>query len=833
MQQDSSFSEKIAGLLGDLANRMFGLPSQPNNPPSDQELRHASPEEQREFVMTMVAWLREQGHAARVNWQTIESLPALLRRALPFTHEDVLALIDCVQYSSYGWQIEPYIGKIVATYRANNPHSAALDEALRSLVANLERRAWNADQRRRLLKLKELAGIIEVDYPLLAGDPWADAARAEIAALPPEQQTLWTKLLQQCAAAGGSTPGQKWLKAANAAAEPIGAVEIRAALLRWLPLVDQPRPEPVTPPRGPTFHALVLHDRNVDILRGLVWLSAADDTREMARALGGLVIACYRKIPGIGPRSPRLANAGIWALGQVPGPHGLAQLARLKTRVRMPNAQRQIATAMDGAAQRAGLAPDELEELLAPTYGMAEVGLRREQLGDTTVELVVAGGVELRYTRADGKRLAAAPKALRADHGEALKELSDAAAEIRAILPAQRDRIEQLYLRQKTWKLSVWRERYLDHPLVGALARRLIWRFNIEGLQQTGIWHADQIVSGAGQPLAGIDDQTTVALWHPLESPTEEVLAWREWLHNHEIQQPFKQAYREIYLLTDAERATRVYSNRFAAHIIRQHQFNALCAARGWKNQLRLMVDDIYPPAQRLLPAWGLRAEYWIEAAGDQYGEDTNETGTYLHLATDQVRFYPLDAARHYAHANGGGYQQYRNEQGPAHEPIPLEQVPPLVFSEMLRDVDLFVGVTSVGNDPTWLDNGRDTRYHDYWQLYAFGDLSETAKTRHAVLARLIPRLKIADRCRLGERFLHVRGDIRHYKIHLGSGNILMEPNDQYLCIVPARGMTAGADGTRFVPFEGDATLAIILSKAMLLAEDTKITDPAITRQLR
>ena len=36
-----------------------------------------------------------------------------------------------------------------------------------------------------------------------------------------------------------------------------------------------------------------------------------------------------------------------------------------------------------------------------------------------------------------------------------------------------------------------------------------------------------------------------------------------------------------------------------------------------------------------------------------------------------------------------------------------------------------------------------------------------------------------------------------------------------------------------FLPFEGDQTLAVILSKAFLLAEDTKINDPTITRQLK
>ena len=105
------------------------------------------------------------------------------------------------------------------------------------------------------------------------------------------------------------------------------------------------------------------------------------------------------------------------------------------------------------------------------------------------------------------------------------------------------------------------------------------------------------------------------------------------------------------------------------------------------------------------------------------------------------------------------------------------------------------------------------------------------------MLERLIPRLKIADRCRLTERFLVVRGDVRTYKIHLGSGNILMEPNDQYLCIVPARGaatggLAGGLAGRVFLPFEGDGTLAIILSKAFLLSEDKKIQDPTILHQI-
>jgi hypothetical protein len=68
-----------------------------------------------------------------------------------------------------------------------------------------------------------------------------------------------------------------------------------------------------------------------------------------------------------------------------------------------------------------------------------------------------------------------------------------------------------------------------------------------------------------------------------------------------------------------------------------------------------------------------------------------------------------------------------------------------------VRDVDLFVGVASIGNDPNWSDDGAAGHYRGYWYSYSFGDLSVTAQTRKAVLERVVPRLKIAERCSFGD----------------------------------------------------------------------------------
>jgi hypothetical protein len=125
-------------------------------------------------------------------------------------------------------------------------------------------------------------------------------------------------------------------------------------------------------------------------------------------------------------------------------------------------------------------------------------------------------------------------------------------------------------------------------------------------------------------------------------------------------------------------------------------------------------------------------------------------------------------------------------------------------------------------------DRGEDG-YAGYWRTATFGALTASAQVRRAALERILPRLRIAGRCSLDGRFLVVRGDLRTYRIHLGSANILMEPDDSYLCIVPAR---RSADGKVFLPFE-DERLSLILSKALLLAADSRITDESILIQIK
>jgi hypothetical protein len=82
-------------------------------------------------------------------------------------------------------------------------------------------------------------------------------------------------------------------------------------------------------------------------------------------------------------------------------------------------------------------------------------------------------------------------------------------------------------------------------------------------------------------------------------------------------------------------------------------------------------------------------------------------SGAYRYVTTDQVRFYLADTS----------------------EPIPLADISPLALSEIFRDIDLFVSVCTIGNNPTWEQPDADDRYERYWRSYNTGELSNTARS--------------------------------------------------------------------------------------------------------
>ncbi|MER7173440.1 DUF4132 domain-containing protein [Streptomyces mesophilus] len=802
-------SEHLVRLAGARDNRWDGEAAEL------LDLVRELPEESRRRLAKSWAHRYEQGGDGPIVRSHIATLAAVVSRDLPENLAMTPARINRLQ--EYARMHSTWSSsELVCLVRAELDAGRAVPDAVVATMRRSATQGYYADKELKRL-LTGLTGPV-----LNPGEAWSDQALEDLA----EAGGHWHALVRHAAGATSAQPSVKWEKAARQKLERLPLDEVRTRITAWLALVGRPRTQLFTDDQYRP-HNEEFDPYNADALRGLAWtLSLLPGDRDTARALGRVAETSLRKVPGIGPRNPKVANACVVALTRSDGEAALAELARLATRVTYKGTLKILNSGLDQRATALGLTREEIEELAVPAYGLTEVGRSEHRLGDCTAELTVTGSkATLTWRNVTGKTVKAPPAQVKRDHPDELKELKAAVKDIDKMLGAQTERLDRQFLARRVWPYEKWRTHYLDHPLVGTLARRLLW--TVDGRP---VGYAD------GELRTLTDDPVTtggnVELWHPIHHEPAEIVAWRDWLERHGITQPFKQAHREVYLLTDAERNTGTYSNRFAAHILRQHQFHALAAVRGWRNKLRLCVDDEAPPAMRELPQWGLRAEYWIEGVGDNYGVDTTDSGSYLRLSTDQVRFYPLDAPENSAHCYGGEYRMWLRDGRDPVDPLPLTGIPPLALSEVLRDVDLFVGVASVGNDPTWQDGGPEGRFQEYWSTYSFGELNASAETRRRLLTRLIPRLAIADRCTLEGRFLHVKGELHTYKIHLGSGNILRTPNDQYLCIVPKGASAGDPAGTGYLPFEGDRVLSVILSKAMLLAKDKEITDPTILSQL-
>jgi hypothetical protein len=800
-------------------------------------LLDSPPKQQLRLLIAAFRRLRE----AKPDWNTSDSslraayalrplISTLLRRKLPFDMQSIRALIELAGSATHTFEAKTSIAgmlRAVERFAEDQPLDEETVAALQKFKKQVTTTGFMGSQSNEDVKLAERFDALlgkKALHHLEPGEQWSDAVMQMIQSAGPSA-FAWNALLQHAFEITGSKPTKPWLKKAKELIEGIGQQAFVEGICTWFALVGQPGRPRGFPVHGDLDTSTLINPRNADALKGLVWaagtlssagegtgptansVAAATGTAGpvVARLIGQLAEACFKKIPNVGARCPKVGNACLAVLGSMNDDEAIAQLSRLRLKLKMPSMRRLLDKAVAAAGRQRGMSAEDLEEISVPTYGLTGSGELRRDLGGFTalVQIVGSNEVELKWLTSDGKPQKAVPAKVKQEQATEIKDLQQAVKDIRKMLPAQSARIERLLAREREWDVSTWRERYLDHPLLATITRRLIWQFSPGS--EMGIWRDGRLVDAEDREI-NLPSDARVRLWHPISASPEVTLAWRRWLERHEVTQPIKQAHREIYLLTDAERATDTYSNRFAAHILRQHQFTALCQQRGWTYRLQSAHFDAANTPTLQLPWCDMRVEFWVDVEGQT---ESTDHFISMYVTTDQVRFY----------------------SGPEPEPMRLERIPPVVFSEVMRDVDLFVGVCSVGNDPQWHDAGDQRNFGPYWQDYSFGELNATANTRKQVLETLVPRLKIASRCSLRDRYLIVRGDLRMYKIHLGSANILMEPNDQYLCIVPGRGPQK--TGKVYLPFEGDRTLDVIISKAFLLAEDKKITDPTILNQIR
>lgn len=637
--------------------------------------------------------------------------------------------------------------------------------------------------------------------------PWSQIVFDEIKLKEEITRAGWEGLLGHCGELEQAVPGPKWKKRSRELITILGEAEVFPAMLRWLAL----GPTPGQPPeaRSP------IEDSSYQ--KGVVWCLAQRNDSEAARAIADFGIACLRKVPLLGAVSQKVGFGCAQALGAMECSEAVSQLTRMRAKVKYNVARRLIEKSLRQAAERSGLTVQELEDISVGNYGLNAQGEAQIAIGDAkaVVRLGEDGHVGVAWRSADGKLVKAAPSHVKKAFPKEVRAVASLAKELEQIYLAQRTRLESSFVLPRGMPVAHWRQYFVEHPVLGFLGRRLIWVFkNDQGWECSGIWSGQSVPDSSGTPV-DLGAAQTVRLWHPLSSDAAEVQRWRERIFAAKIRQPFRQAFREFYVVTDDERKTRGYSNRFAKVLMRQHQFASLCRARGWDYRLMGTDFDGANVPTKKLDAWNMRVEFYVDLPPDRDGSlhesalaEQSGAGINLFIGSDQVRFY-RDGRE-----------------------VAIDEVPAILYSEVMRDVDLFTSVSAVGGDESWADQG-DRGIGIFSEDYDVRELSGLMGLRRETLSLVLPHTPIHGQCKVHKTWLEVRGQLGTYRIEFlwGGASLVTESGVRRLNI-SRRILDAVSLDFSAIPIDLDYRTETILREAYVLADDWKIDSPELIQQL-
>jgi hypothetical protein len=784
------------------------------NNPAFAELDRAEPQVLLAFLGQSFDWLRAEAHLAK-NYSACGTLAegiqiALERAPKPLPGELLLHLFNkyCASMGEMAHMYFPIRPLILSLSR--DQMTEGIRSELRKLHLRLAPSAIGKIEPETREFRDQIAALIlaEGERQLDAGrGPWSQIVFDEIKTKEEITQAGWESLLEHCRGLEQAVPGAKWKKRSRELITVLGEAEVFPAMLRWLAL----GPTPGQPPeaRSP------IEDSAYQ--KGIVWCLGQQNDRDAALAIADFGLACLRKVPLLGAVSQKVGFTCVQALGAMECSEAVGQLTRLRAKVKYTVARRLIEKSLRQAAERSGLTVQALEDISVDHYGLdaqGEVGIRA---GDTkaTVRLGEDGQVRVAWHSTDGNLVKTAPSHIKKAFPKEVRSAAALAKELEEAYFAQRTRLESSFLLPGVMPLGHWRQYFIDHPLLGFLGRRLIWVFrNDQGWERSGIWSGRGVADPSGSPL-DIGSAQTVRLWHPLASSAEEVEQWRKRIFAAKIRQPFRQAFREFYEVTDYERQTRMYSNRFAGVVMRQHQFASLCRERGWEYRLMGAGFDGSNIPTKKFDAWDTRVGFYVDLPSDRdtallesaLGEQSG-AGINLFIGSDQVRFY---------------------REG---REVAIDEVPAILYSEVMRDVDLFTSVSAVGSDETWKDQG-DRGMGIFRDGFDVQELLGVIGLRRETLSLVMPHTSIHERCKIHKACLEVQGQLGSYRIEFAWGGTALVTDTGFRRLTISREiLNAVALDFTAIPIDLDYHTESILRKAHVLADDWKIESPDLIRQL-
>ena len=312
------------------------------------------------------------------------------------------------------------------------------------------------------------------------------------------------------------------------------------------------------------------------------------------------------------------------------------------------------------------------------------------------------------------------------------------------------------------------------NPVVAPLIKDLVFKVdNILGYYEDNRLVGFDKKSKKVILIENIDKDILLTIAHPFDLfNSKQWSLYQQDILEREVKQVFKQVFRELYIKTKDE-LKMDKSRRYAGHQIQPSKTVALLKTRRW------IVDD-YEGLQKVYYKENIIAKMY--AMTDWYSPAEVEAPTI-----EDIVFYDRKTF----------------------ELMTIEDVPDLIFSEVMRDIDLVVSVAHVGDvDPEASQS--------------------TIEMRKAIIEFNAKLFKLKN-ITFTESHALIKGTRAEYSIHLGSG-VIHQKAGATIEVLPVHSQHRGRI---FLPFiDEDPKTAEIMAKVLLFAQDEKIKDIFILEQI-
>ena len=402
------------------------------------------------------------------------------------------------------------------------------------------------------------------------------------------------------------------------------------------------------------------------------------------------------------------------------------------------------------------------------------------EIGGVSIYLdITADGIAELAIRKAGKVQKTLPAALKKN--ETVLRIKEIVKELKEQRSRARKSLETAMVERTAFGVQELKN-IIRNPVISPMLFSLVWTDGTQnGFLEPGSEDGNAGTQDVKLSLKNLGGQSrileqgeTLCIAHPYDF--RKAGEWADYMHalyEQKLVQPFKQVFREFYPITEDEIQEKTISRRYAGYQVQPQRTVALLKDRGW-------TVDYAEGLQRVCYQENLIVRMY--ALADWFSPADIEAPT-------------LEAIQFYDRSIG--------------QSIELEKVPPVLFSEVMRDIDLVVSVAHAGGvDP-------ETSH-------------STVEMRTAIARELVQLLTLPQVEFIGSH-AKIHGKLANYSVHMGSGVVHVEGRGM-LAILPVHSQ---ARGRIFLPFvDDDPKTAEIMSKIILLAEDTKIKDPTILQQL-